>query len=209
MRIVAVLQARMNSTRLPGKALKEINGVPILVHIWRRLLACKEVDECVLAWGGQWPDGVQAKLHGYGMRGINGSENDLLERLRVVGDVTKADAILRVRADCLFLDPALLDELVVWFREGYPFCRAVSNWPQRRHSEGVDAEIWSMELLAELDRAKECPREDFGTWAIKNRHCICQRENTCDGSPHLSIDTQEDFDRAVKMMEWLATNNGG
>ena len=204
MRIVAVLQARLGSTRLPGKALKEINGLPIIVHIWRRLMRCLQVDECIVAWGGNLP--TNTIFNDYGMRAIAGSEDNLLDRLMLAGHYCHADAILRVRADCLFLDPALLDEMVRHYRDMYPIKRGVTNWPARNYSEGLDAEVWSMELLAELDRTKECPREDFGTWAIEHGLCSPMYMKQSDGEPHLSIDTQEDFERATKMIEWLERN---
>lgn len=205
MKIVCAIQARMGSTRLPGKALKEIHGLPILVHIWRRMLACAEVDEVVVAWGGDLPR-VTSR---YAMRiSWCNDEDDLLLRLYNAGRESHADAILRVRADCLFLDPAKLDDLVRFYRDAYPCHRAVSNWPSRMESEGLDAEVWSMELLAELDRTPECPREDFGTWAIQ-RGLVAQRYTghpANDGPPHLSIDTQEDVDRAEKMLKLMDVN---
>lgn len=217
MKVICALQARLGSTRLPGKALKEIGGLPILVHIWRRLLACREVDDVWIALGCDKCSGTEGypcrsckpldDLHYGGIRVVVGPEQDLLTRIRLTGRHQDADAILRVRSDCLFLDPAKLDELVAVYRAAYPTMRALSNWPSRAYSEGVDAEIWSMELLAELDRTPECPREDFGTWAIERglvmqMHAVCEKRD----EPHLSIDTQEDFDRATRMMKILGND---
>lgn len=209
MKVVAVLQARMGSTRLPGKALKEINGLPILVHIWRRLLACREVDECVVAWGGEMTEASATTLlrHGVRWQTTESPDYDLLSRIIEAGVANRADAILRVRADCLFLDPEVLDIIVGQYRGDYPWSRAMSNWPHRTHSEGLDAEVWSMELLWNLSKNETVPREDFGTWAIENDLVTVGAQNPKnEGLPHLSIDTQEDFDRAMAMLKILGNN---
>lgn len=207
MKIICAIQARMGSTRLPGKVLKEINGLPILAHIWRRLLACKEVDEVVVAWGGEL-DPLFPVTTRYGMRAVAWKEDDnLLSRIASAGHFAHADAVLRVRADCLFLDHLLMDKLVAEYRLAYPRYRAISNWPRRAYSEGMDAEVWSMELLAELNRNPECPREDFGTWAIERG--LCGQLFSCSPLvefPHLSIDTREDFERAERMLKILGND---
>jgi len=188
---------------LPGKCFKKINCLPIIVHIWRRLMRCLQVDEVIVAWGGKLP--MERIFNDYGMRVIAGSEDNLLDRLMLAGHYCHADAILRVRADCLFLDPSMLDQLAYDFRSTYPFARSVYNWPRRAQSEGLDAEIYGMDLLAKLESIVECPREDFGTWVLK-RSLAKQLTPECDensGEPHLSIDTQENLDRAERMMKIL------
>lgn len=210
MRVVACLQARMGSTRLPGKALKEIGGMPILWHVYRRLLACREVDQVVVAVGDQNPKPILDVCEKYAMHWYVGYEADLIQRLTTTCSRFEGDAVLRARADCLFLDPAKLDDLVRFYRDAYPCRRAVSNWPSRLESEGLDAEVWSMELLAELDRNPEVPREDFGTWAIQHG-LVAQRYTghpVNDGPPHLSIDTLEDLIRATRMMKILEAGAG-
>lgn len=209
MRVVAALQARMNSTRLPGKALRESNGLPIIVHIWRRLLACKEVDGVVVAWGGEMREASGTTLIRHGVRWLTteSPEYDLLSRITEAGLVTNADAILRVRADCLFLDPHVIDVLAKDYRDGYPTYRALANWPHRMDSEGMDAEVWSMELLWHLSQNEIVQREDFGTWAIERGFCAQEYPHaSVKEGPHLSIDTQEDFDRARRMLAILGND---
>ena len=210
MRVVACLQARLGSERLPGKVVREINGLPLIVHIWRRLLACEEVDQVAVAWGGK-ADAVPSVLNEWAMFCAPWwPEEDLLRRHLQAGYQYHADAIVRVTADCLFHDPALIDQLVRSFKNDWPRSRGVSNWPYRRHSEGVDAEVWSMELLAELDRTKECPREGFAAWVCNDPTrsvyylmTLGMQGEKNDGEPHLSIDTPEDLALAEKMLAIL------
>ena len=212
MKVICALQARMGSTRLPGKAMKEINGLPILVHIWRRLLACKEVDEVVVAWGGHSDPLFDVAVR-HGIRYVTWKEDEnLLARIQSAGSVTHADAVLRVRADCLFLDPEFLDAMVRDFRKYWPQREGLINWlPSRCYSEGLDCEIFTMSLLSQLDRDPLCPREDFATYSAKNCYVapwpLAQNHRYPIGNDaHLSIDTQEDFDRAEKMLKILTND---
>ncbi len=212
MRVVAVLQARMGSSRLPGKAIKEINGLPILWHIYRRLLACREVDQVAVALGDDNPSAALPVCEKHVMYRQIGYTNDLLQRLTTTARWFHADAILLVRADCLFVDPAILDDLVKTYRSCYPKVRGLSTWPCRKYSEVMDVEVYSMELLAELSRTKECPREGFAAWLLtpewNGAYGCGQRFDPApnDGLPHLSIDTQEDFDRAEAMLKILSND---
>ena len=210
MKIIACIQARLGSTRLPGKVLKKINGMPLLQHVYRRLLGCKEISEVVVAPGISGYNEINDFCVNHGLNIRNSwseNDNDLLFRFASLWRVCPFDAFLRVRADCLFIDPALMDHLVSSFKFNYPRSHAVSNWPRRLYSEGLDAEVWSAELLMAMHRTKECPREDFATWAIDNNKVVVGMQNPInEGLPHLSIDAQQDFDRAEKMLKILGND---
>ena len=198
----------MGSTRLPGKVLKEINGLPLIVHVYRRLLACKELDNVLISWGGQNEE-LDLLCNEYGLYAFRGSENDLIARHSIAAHQRNADAFVRVTADCLFHDPAYIDAMVAGYRHLYPQFRGLSNWKSCRYiSEGLDAEIYSMELMSQLDHDPNCPREDFATYAAKNNLVTqwCGRDEPLGEDIHLSIDTQEDFDRAEKMLKILGND---
>lgn len=216
MKIVALIQARMGSTRLPGKVVKEINGLPLIVHIYRRLKACKELSDVWVAWGSNDKDTFEPQriFEKYKMRYFRGSERDLIQRFKYGYDFhTNGEAFVLVRSDCLFIDPEVVDTLVGQFRAGQPACRGVSNWPYRTQSEGLDCEVYRNDLLLELDRTSECPREGFAAWicndddrAIHYKFALGMQNEKNEGLPHLSIDTQEDFDRAEKMLKILGND---
>lgn len=209
MRVLIAIQARLNSTRLPSKILKEINGLPLIVHIYRRMLACEQADQVVCSLSIDDEEILSKLCVKYGMYHCYGDEEDLLHRHRRTATRFFADAVVRITSDCLFHDPALIDELILRFKDSWPATRALSNWPSRKISEGLDAEVWSLELLEQLNQDKKCPREDFATYAI-NKGLVAQLwgpYRKSNGSDiHLSIDTPEDFARAEKMMKILGNH---
>ena len=214
MRVVGLIQARMNSTRLPGKVVREISGLPLIVHIYRRLLACRGLDEVRVAPGPEGENPIFNLCCKYGMATKRSmfaecyKDSDLIGRYKDQWMADPFDAFVRITADCLFHDPAKMDEIVSQYRKDYPRNRALSTWPHRLYSEGLDCEVWSTELLMELDRTPECPREGFATWAINQGKCLTfspmVKENA--GEPHLSIDTPQDFSRAEKMLKILGND---
>src|SRR6202000_3094433 len=112
-RVVAVIQARMGSTRLPGKVLRPIAGQPLLWHIVHRLKACRllediavatsvnPADEAIVEWGNQ-----------YGVIVVRGPEDDVLARNARAAENLDADIILRVSSDAPFIDAGFVDHLI-------------------------------------------------------------------------------------------------
>ena len=205
MKVVALIQTRFNSTRLPGKALMDLNGMPVIQHIYRRLLGCRMVDEVVYAAGMSMVDKLP-----YSRIIFYGSEEDLLERIIGAGDFASADAILRITGDCWAHDPRLLDDMIRYFLDGYPHIQGVCNWNPRTYSEGVDAEIYTMELLNKLDKDPNCPREGFATYAVAHGMLAkwppplswdAYKDTLAYRDLHTSIDTQADLDLARKVLE--------
>lgn len=210
MRIVGILQARYNSTRLPGKVCMEINGLPVLWHIYRRLLACEELDQVVVSMGESGRDQISDVCMKYNMYGEIGPEEDLIARHIQTGWKHKADAIVRITSDCLFHNPKYIDDACAIFRREWPKMEALTNWhPSRTISEGLDMDLWSMKALADLDRMDDCPRENFALWAFEHRAIPFAQWETdwqIGSNAHLSIDTQEDFDMAKKMLKILGND---
>src|SRR5688572_6149321 len=137
MNLLALIQVRDGSKRLPGKALAEVNGLPIIQHIWNRVLACKELDGAVVSTSVESPE-VVGYCKRNGIPHYVGSETDLLSRHLSALLTHNGDAMLRVTGDELFIDPAILDQMASDFREWkYP---PLINWhhDQRAISEGLD-----------------------------------------------------------------------
>lgn len=207
MKIVGLLQVRDGSVRLPGKALADINGMPLLEHVWKRLSAVGTLYECIVSTSKESPEIV-----GYCMKtGIPhwvGSESDLLSRHLGAAAVTKADAILRVTGDCLFHDPHLLDLMATRFARNP--CDIMTNWHDGRTvSEGLDAEFVRVGAMRFLAETKSCPREDWITFMTKSEryrvgHYWAPQELGHD--LHLSVDTPEDLDLAREMMKILGSD---
>src|SRR5262249_28954530 len=147
--IVAIVQARMGSTRLPGKVMKMIAGAPAIGHVLGRVRRATLVDEVWLACADIAADDPLAGFaEGEGFPVFRGSESDVLARFAAVARRTDARAIVRITGDCPMIDPAVIDLVVErWKMGGADF---VSNTLQRSFPDGLDVEIFSR---AALDRA--------------------------------------------------------
>lgn len=112
-RIVAVIQARMGSTRLPGKVLKPIAGQPLLWHIVHRLKACRLLEEIAVATtGNPADDAIVDWCDQNGVTVVRGPEDDVLARYARAAEKLDADIIVRVSSDAPFLDAGFIDHLV-------------------------------------------------------------------------------------------------
>jgi len=119
MNIVALVQVRMGSNRLPGKALAEILGKPILWHIVNRLKASELLNKIVIATSTNPVDKVIADFATENsIDCYAGSENDLVDRLYLAAEKFRADIIVRITADCPLADPAVIDRVVRYYQEG-------------------------------------------------------------------------------------------
>ncbi len=113
MRIVAVIQARMGSTRLPGKVLKPIAGKPLLWHIVHRLRKSRLIEEVAIATSvGPLDDAIAEFGRQNGVTVVRGPEDDVLARFARAAELLDADIIVRVNADAPFIDADFVDHLI-------------------------------------------------------------------------------------------------
>lgn len=149
MKIVAIVQARMGSTRLPNKVMKEISGRPMIELLLARLLRAREVSEIVVATSvdprNQPLVEAVSKL---GYRCVQGSENDVLDRYYQAAKIAGAEVVVRITGDCPLVDPALVDSVI----RGYMNAEVdyFSNVDPPTYPDGLDIEVFS---FASLERA--------------------------------------------------------
>ena len=157
-RVVAVVQARMSSTRLPGKVLARLGEDTVLELLLRRLARSSELDEIVVATSTEPSDDpVEREAERLSVRVIRGSLTDVLGRYLKASAAVNADAIVRITADCPLMDPEVVDHVVRVWRES----RAdyVTNTLEpRSYPDGLDVEVVT---AAALSRAGELAREPF------------------------------------------------
>lgn len=150
-RAVAVVQARVGSTRLPGKVLRPLGGRPVLSWVLRAAQASEQVDEVVLATTDLPEDDPLAELaaaQGAGV--VRGPVDDVLARYVVALHEHPAEAVVRLTADCPLVDPVLVDLVVAAWRAA-PSQPYVSTTVVRTLPRGLDVELVSAAALAELD----------------------------------------------------------
>jgi len=117
MKIVALVQARMGSTRLPNKVMKPIDGIPIIELLLSRLSKSQELDQIVVATSVDVRNqSLIEHVQKLGYACEQGSENDVLDRFVQAARKHKADVVVRITGDCPLVDPALVDEVVRRFK---------------------------------------------------------------------------------------------
>jgi spore coat polysaccharide biosynthesis protein SpsF (cytidylyltransferase family) len=154
--IVAIVQARMGSSRLPGKALMDLNGAPVLAHVIARTQAIPGVDQVVVATTTESRDRpLLALAEAAGAGTFAGSEADVLDRYYHAARAHSAETIVRVTADCPLLDPAVSGAVLARFAGGD--ADYASNIDPPRFPDGLDTEVFSAAALADAWEHAQLP----------------------------------------------------
>jgi spore coat polysaccharide biosynthesis protein SpsF len=177
-RVLAVVQARMGSSRLPGKALLMIAGRPMLSHVLARALAVPGVDQTVLATTVNPEDDPLVEVaRSEGVPSVRGSVEDVLDRVHVALQAHPADAIVRVTADCPLLDPEVSGLVVRDYLAHRGDADYVSNIEPPTFPDGLDTEIVSAAALERAWREANVPsdREHVTTYVRERRNGFRRR----------------------------------
>lgn len=157
MRVVAIIQARMGSSRLPGKVLKDIEGKTMLGRVVERVQQARKIDEVVVATTVQEVDeAIVAECQRLNVASIRGSEGDVLDRYYQAAQSYGADAVARTTSDCPLIDPGVIDLVISAFEEKKP--DYASNTLERTYPRGLDTEVLKKEALT---RAWQEARKPF------------------------------------------------
>ncbi len=163
-----IIQARMGSTRLPGKVLKEVLGKPLLWYLLERAKKCVTVEKIVVATSISEQDQViEDFCQSYGIECFRGSEDDVLDRYYQCALVHKMGRVVRITGDCPLSDPELIDDVVRFSLENVDF-DLVKTGPT--YPEGFDAETLSFENLerAWKEAERKSQREHVTTFLWEN-----------------------------------------
>ncbi|MDT7947017.1 MAG: glycosyltransferase family protein [Thermoflexus sp.] len=200
MKTVAIVQARMGSTRLPGKVLQDLAGEPMLARVVNRTCRAKTLQEVVIATTTNTVDDVIVKLcEARGWSWFRGSEEDVLDRYYRAAKKYQADFIVRITSDCPLIDPEVIDQVVQEFLERQPEVDYASNtWPRRTFPRGLDTEVMRMDVLERAWREDRNPawREHVTPYIYRNpdRFRIHNVVSPVDYSAmRWTVDTQEDL----------------
>ena len=205
--IVAILQARMTSSRLPGKVLKPILGRPMLDYQVERLRRARRLDRLVVATSTDPSDDPIAEdCRHLAVDCFRGSLDDVLDRYYQAAMAFHATDIVRVTGDCPLLDPELIDTLVATHLDGgFDYC---STSLEPTYPNGLDAEIMTFAALERAWAEAELPsdREHVTLYLYKRAKglklgSVTQAEDQ--SSMRWTVDNQEDFDLVRRIFEAL------
>jgi len=209
--ITAIIQARMNSSRLYGKVLREFSGNTLLGHIIERLKYSKYISEVIVATTDTEADDVLVSwLDSRSVKYYRGSENDVLDRYFEAASSANATNILRVTADDPFKDPQIIDQVVdLFFNQSLDF--AYNNNPPS-FAEGLDTEIFTFDALKKANRESQddFEREHVTQFFYRNPDIFKQAnfQNSFDYSYlRWTIDTEDDMEMTKIVYENLYNKN--
>jgi glutamate-1-semialdehyde 2,1-aminomutase len=157
MKVVALVQARMGSTRLPNKVMKPIGGVPLIEVLLARLARAKEVNEIIVATSVDPRNQPLADhVNALGYKCYRGSEDDVLDRYVQAAKSANADVVVRITGDCPLVDPALVDEVIRQFKASK--VDYFSNTAPPTFPDGLDIEVFT---FAAMEKAAHETRNPF------------------------------------------------
>lgn len=195
-RIVAIIQARMGSRRLPGKVLADVEGEALLRHVVRRTALAAGLDQVVVATPCAMDDlDIHVHCASWGVPCIAaGAEADVLGRYMAVAEQTRADIVVRITADCPLIDPRVIDQ-VVWqlIEQQVPYSSNVH--PTRTYPDGLDVEAFTVDALrvAHLSTVAPFDREHVTPYIRRTAPGWLQVNAAALGHLRWTVDTAEDL----------------
>jgi spore coat polysaccharide biosynthesis protein SpsF len=194
--VAIVVQARMSSTRLPGKVVAPLAGEPAIVRMMERAGRVTRAAHHVVATSEESSDDPLAHLcHRRGIACVRGPLDDVLGR--VVGAVPgPCSVVVRLTGDCPLVDPALVDRHIAAFAAGPSGTDYVTNVVMRTYPDGLDVEVMSREVLAAADRAASDPfdREHVTPWIQRHARVLHVTQAVDLSALRWVLDTPSDYE---------------
>lgn len=212
-KIVAIIQARVGSTRLPGKVLMNLKGKTVLNHVVDRVKKSKYIDEVIVATTNLEKDNeIIKECEKIDCKYFRGSEEDVLSRYYYSAKGSNADIIIRITSDCPLIDSKIIDKMIKFYLENnYKIVTNAGNeLSNRTYPRGLDTEIFSFDSLEKaFFNAKEGYQKEHVTpYIYENEKSIYYFKNKIDYSKYrLTLDTKEDFELIEKIYDNLYDEN--
>lgn len=193
-KVIAIIQAHMSSSRLPGKVMLDLCGMPALYRMVERVRQCKNIDQIVMATSTMECDDIIIEAcREWGVSTYRGSNNDVLARYWGAVQAYPAGTYLRLTSDCPLIDPTNLDAMVQYFWDhDYRYVRCDG----KEVSGCMDGEVFTAELMKEnFENATEGYEHEHVTPYMYTRQpSVGRMPSRIDGSAYrLDLDTPEDY----------------
>jgi len=212
-RVNAIIEARMGSSRLPGKTMMEIIGSPSIQLLIDRLRRAKRLDTIILATTTNSEDDTIEKFcHDYGVVCFRGSSEDVLGRVYHAAKKYGTDVVVEVTGDCPLLDPHLIDDCIdLFLKSNYDY---LSNFIVQSYPPGIDVQIFSFMVLEEINLLAqgEKLREHVTLYILKHperyeMHNVTAPLEFHYPDWHLELDEDKDYQLIKKIYETLYPAN--
>jgi spore coat polysaccharide biosynthesis protein SpsF len=211
-KIVATIEARMTSTRLPGKVLADVGGTPMLELMVDRLRRSQTVNEiCVATTVNSTDDPLEEFATRTGIACYRGSEDDVLGRVLASATSRDADVIVETTGDCPFIDPAIVDACV--FAYVSEDTHLVGNCLVETFPRGLDVRVFSTDALQEVSQLTNDPvdREHVsiyfyevdGRYRVRNVEAVGDLRHP---EWRWTVDTEDDLQFVRRVVELMGTS---
>ncbi len=205
MRNVAIVQARMGSSRLPGKVLKKLAGRPVLDHVVSRVKSATRVNTVIVATSTEpQDDAIEEYCSSKEWSVFRGSETDVLSRFAAATETAGAEIVIRVTSDCPFFSPFVLDEMLEDFEfENTDYMS--TNYPVRSFPVGLDCEVMRAEalMIAAVEANDPYDREHVTPFLYHHPERFIVKGYRCPSDLHdvrVTLDTLEDHQRLAELI---------
>ncbi|MCX4339214.1 MAG: glycosyltransferase family protein [Lachnospiraceae bacterium] len=206
MNYLLIIQARMGSSRLPNKVLKELCGKPMLQHIIERTTRSRKIDGIMVATTVREEDWkIEELCQRISVECFRGSENDVLDRYYQAASKYQPEHVVRVTADCPFIDPIVIDEIIQIHEAGkYDY---TSNTLVETYPDGLDTEVFTFGALEKAWKEADLASErEHVTPYIKfkggfNRYSVERSPSLAD--KRWTVDTETDFEVVTQVYNSL------
>jgi spore coat polysaccharide biosynthesis protein SpsF len=211
-RVVVVVQARMGSSRLPGKVLLPLCGAPLLERMLERVLAASEPDEvCVATSTAPEDEPIRELSRGLALRVVSGHPTDLLDRHLAAAQDARADVVVKIPSDCPLIDPCVIDTVIGRYRAQSDAVDFVTNLHPPSWPDGNDVEVVPMDILEIAWREARRPLEREHTtpfiWERADRfrllNVVSDLGQDLSKSHRFTIDHPEDHDFIARVYDEL------
>ncbi|MGG3887914.1 cytidylyltransferase domain-containing protein [Metabacillus fastidiosus] len=207
MKVAAIIQARMTSTRLPGKVLKKVNGKTLLEYQLERVKRSKLIDEIIVATTtNKSDDPIVSLCNQLSVSVYRGSEDDVLSRYYEAAIQYDADVVVRLTSDCPLIDPQVIDFVIQTYMDNCEVVSYVSNCFERTYPRGLDTEVFSFQALQQAyqEAILQRDREHVTIYLYTNpeKFRLMTVRNKSDESQYRwTVDTIEDFELIKNILE--------
>lgn len=207
MKFIATIEARMTSSRLPGKVLLQASGIPLLQHLVNRLRAVPSIDGIVLATTtNNYDDPLEEFARQMNINCFRGSEDDVMNRVIGAASSVNADVIVEITGDCPIIDSEIVEQAIRIYK--YNNADYVSNAVVRSYPDGMDVQVFSLDTLVKSAKMTNDPLDhEHVTLHIRNHPEIFSHLNLV-APPELhwpelglTLDEQSDYDLLKYVIE--------